>query len=316
MRKAIHAVLWSAVATVALCACPPKAFAAGEDALGKLARRISADSADSTAVLVVFNVDLLNDLRMRLPRSVEVVPFPRSRPPDQEAPTPAQVGQMFREASIATMNYTEVWVVGSSVPNALRRAATFAEMAARVSRRRVVRDSIRTSRGVVTISRWVDLPGGLAQRTEMPRAMAQADSILARGIPRPTPITRSFNRSELALDADTVSFYVAQLADTSFYSIGGCSEVETVSWNASERLGQLGPGIVPVLIARIADPNPFVRERVQDALLFATQDERILARTGGDYLKFYDQPERSPSDLVEAWWKKFGHFWTAADSTR
>jgi hypothetical protein len=223
---------------------------------------------------------------------------------------------MFREASIATMNHTEVWVVGSSVPNAMRRAAKFADMAARVSRRRVLSDSIRTSRGVVTFSRWVDLQGGLAQRTEMRRAFAYAESVLARGIPKPVPITRPFTSAELAVDPDTVSLYVAHLADTSFYSIGGCSEVETVFWYASERLGQLGPGVVPVLVRRVADPDPFVRERVQYALLLSTQDERILARTGGDYLKFYDQPERSPSDIVEAWWTRFAHFWTPADSTR
>jgi hypothetical protein len=173
-----------------------------------------------------------------------------------------------------------------------------------------------TSRGVLTFSRWVDLPAGLARRAETRRALAYADSVMAHGIPKPNPITRPFTRSELAVDADTVSFYVMRLADTSFYSIGGCSEVETVFWNASERLGQLGPGIVPVLVKRIADPNPFVRERVQDALLFATQDESILARTGGDYLKFYDQLGRSSTDIVDAWWKKFSFFWTAADSTR
>jgi hypothetical protein len=317
MRMLARAVFWSAVITAALYAWSPRAFASSRDVLDELAKRIvSAGNADSTAVLVVFDPDLLNALRMRLPQSVEVVPYPRARPSGQEALTPAQVGQMFREASTATMNCTEVWVVGSPVPNALKRAATFADMAARVSRRRVLRDSVSTSRGVVTFSRWVDLPGGLAQRIEMRRALAQADSVMAHGIPRPAPMTRPFNRSELALDADTVSFYVTRLADTSFYSIGGCSEVETVFWNASERLGQLGPGIVPVLVARIADPNPFVRERAQDALLFATQDERILARTGGDYLKFYDQPERSPSNIVETWWKKFGHFWAAADSAR
>ena len=63
-------------------------------------------------------------------------------------------------------------------------------------------------------------------------------------------------------------------------------------------------------------PITSVRERAQDALLFATQDERILARTGGDYLKFYDQPEGSARDIAEAWWSKFGHFWALADSTR
>ena len=317
MRISLSSAFRPAVLTAAFCVCSPAASTASSDPIGKLAKQIvSVGHPESSAVLVVFDTDLLDELRARLPQFVDVMPFPQSRPPGQEALTPTQVGQMFREASIATMNYTNVWVVGSPVPSALRRAATFADMAARMSRRRVLRDSVRTSRGVVTFSRWADLPGGLAQRVEARRARAEADSIMAHGIPRPTPITRPFTRSELAFDADTVSLYVARLADTSFYSIGGCSEVETVFWNASERLGQLGPGIVPVLVKRIDDPSSFVRERVQDALSFATQDERILARTGGDYLKFYDQPGTPPTDVVQVWWRKFGYFWTAADSTR
>jgi hypothetical protein len=150
----------------------------------------------------------------------------------------------------------------------------------------------------------------------MSRARGYADSVLARGIPKPIPIVRPFDPSELEINPDTLSFYVGRLADTSFYSIGGCSEVELVFWSASERLGQLGPGVVPVLVERMADPTPFVRERVQEALLLATQDERILARTNGEYLKFYDQPESSTRDIVGAWWAKFGHFWGSADSTR
>jgi hypothetical protein len=274
---------------------------------------VATSRPDSTAVFVVLDTDLLADLRARLPRPIAVVQI--SLP--SEAPTPAQIGQMFRETSAATTHDTDVWVVGHpSSPGVSRRAAAVAEMSARMSRTRVLSDSVRTSRGTVTFARWADLPGGVAQRAETHRALAYADSILAHGGPKPVPITRPFTRSELAVDRDTVAYYVAQLADTSFYSIGGCSEVEIVVWSASEKLGQMGPGIVPVLVRQIADTNPFVRERVQEALLLATQDERVLARTGGDYLKFYDQPERSPLDIVETWWSKFGHFWMPADSTR
>jgi hypothetical protein len=233
------------------------------------------------------------------------------------SPTPAQIGQLFRETSAATTNYSDVWVIGRSAdPSTSRRAGAVAEMAARMSRTRVLRDSVRTLRGTVIFARWVDLPGGAAQRAETRRALAGADSILAHGGPKRIPVTRPFTRSELAVDPDTVSWYVAHLADTSFYSIGGCSEVELVFWDAPERLGQLGPGVVPVLVARVSDPDPFVRERVQEALLLATQDERILARTNGAYLKFYDQPEGSSREIVGAWWAKFGHFWVPADSTR
>ncbi len=314
MRHSPRIALWSAVFSVAATACSPHAATSSPDPLRGLVRRIVATRRpDSTAVLVVLDTDLLADLRARLPRSIAVVQI--SLP--SEAPTPAQIGQMFRETSAATTHYTDVWVVGHpSGPGVSRRAAAVAEMSARMSRTRVLGDSVRTSRGTVTFAQWVDLPGGVARRAETHRALAYADSILAHGDPKPVPITRPFTRSELAVDRDTVAYYVAQLADTSFYSIGGCSEVEIVVWSASEKLGQMGPGIVPVLVRQIADPNPFVRERVQEALLLATQDERVLARTGGDYLKFYDQPERSPRDIVETWWSKFGRFWMPADSTR
>jgi hypothetical protein len=276
-------------------------------------RIVATRRPDSTAVLVVLDTDLLEDLLAQLPRGVAVMPIALPT----EAPTPAQIKQMFRETSAATTGYTDVWVVGRSSSSRLsRRAAAVAEMSVRMSRARVLRDSVTTSRGTVTFTQWVDLPGGVAQRAETRRALAYADSIMARGGPRLVPITRPFTRSELAVDRDAVAYYVSRLADTSFYTIGGCSEVEIVNWSASERLGQMGPGVVPVLVHRVTDPDPFIQERVQEALLFATQDERILARTGGDYLKFYDQPERSPRDVVAAWWSKFGHFWTPADSTR
>jgi hypothetical protein len=139
---------------------------------------------------------------------------------------------------------------------------------------------------------------------------------MAVGVPKPVPITRPFDPSELKLDPDTLAFYAARLADTSLYSIGGCSDVEIVSWTASEYLGHLGPGVVPVLVERISDPNPFVRERIHEALCIATNDERILARTYGEYVKFYDQPEGSGREIVGAWWAKFGHFWVSADSSR
>lgn len=300
------------VVLVAVCACVIRTADGGEEPLRGLAKKILATGhPDSTAVIVLFDEDVVAALRSRLPQSFKIVPFRHPDVPEHDAFVPSQLGQMYREASAATENCPEVWVVGrlSGSPGR-RRAARFADMAASMIRSRVLRDSVKTSRGTMGFSRWADRPGGVAQRTEMRLALAYADSVMARGVPKPIPITRPFTPSELEIDADTLSFYVAKLADTSFYSIGGCSEVEIVFWSASERLGQMGPGVVPVLVDHIADPNSFVRVRVQEALLLATQDERILARTGGEYLRFYDQPADSSGDIVAAWWGKFGHFWT------
>jgi len=307
-----------AIVSVAICVCALEAADAGDDPSSRLAEKIMSTShPDSTAVLVLFDEDLVQGLRSRLPQPFKVVPFRHPDVPHHDAFVPAQLGQMYREASAATWSCSDVWVIGRLAgPTGRRRATGFADMAASMVRSRVLRDSLKTSRGMVTFSRWVDRPGGAAQRAETRRALEHADSVLARGIPKPTPITRPFTLSELQLNRDTLSYFVARLADTSFYSIGGCSEVDLVFWDASEGLGRLGPGVVPVLVERITDPNPFVRERIQEALGLVTQDERILARTNGEYLKFYDQPEGSAPEIVRAWWTKFARYWVPADSTR
>lgn len=268
-------------------------------------------------MVVLFDEDVLEALRSRLPESFSVVPFRHPDVPQHDVYERPQLGQLYREACAATEVFPDVWVVGRlSGPGGRRRAAHFANSAAAMHRRPVLRDSVRNPGGTVTFRRWVDRLGGAAQRAEMRQAQIYADSVLARGIPKPIPITRPFTRSELEVDPDTLAFYLAKLPDTTFYEIGGCSEVQINYWYAPERLSQLGPGVVPALVQRIADPNPFVRDRVQFALLLATQNALVLARTGGDYLKFYDQPETSPSDIVGAWWTRFGHFWEPEASRR
>lgn len=54
----------------------------------------------------------------------------------------------------------------------------------------------------------------------------------------------------------------------------------------------------------------------QEALLLATQDERIMIRTGDDYIKFYDQPGTPPSEVVRAWWMKYRRLWAPSDTSR
>ena len=305
------------ITAIMTCAWPLEPAAGSDDPWHHLARLISStDRPESTAVLVLFDQDVVDTLRRRLPQAIQVVAFSDPSAPRDSMFVPARLGLMYRKASAAVSDWPSVWVVGRhSGSKDKERALRFGQETAALLRRRALLDSLKTGQGTVEFSRWVDVPGGTAQREAMRRGRAQADSILAAGIPKLAPITKSFARRDLAIDRDTLSFYVAKLSDTTFYAVGGCSEVETIFWYAPERLSGLGPGVVPDLVGRIADPNPFVRERVQYALLLATQDERVMARTGGDYLKFYNQPGRSPSDIVEVWWKEFGHFWASADSS-
>lgn len=280
-----------------------------------LAASIKATSTpESTAVIVLFDQDLVELVRAELPVAFRVVPFRHPDVPEHDTFVPAQLGRMYQETSAATWDRPDVWVFGRTGSLGRMKAARFADMAASLQRRRVLRDSLKTPGGLLQFARWVDRPGGVALRGEMARSFAWAESVLAVGIPTPTPITVPFTGDDLRIDPDTLSRYLSMLGDTSAYSIGGCSDVEITMWSAPEKFGTMGPGVVPALVGLIADPDPFVRERVQEALHYATQDERILARTGGEYIKFYDQPGAGPEG-IRTWWAKFGRFW-APDSTR
>jgi hypothetical protein len=268
-------------------------------------------------VLVLFDEDLYGYVHSELPKGFKTVPLRYLDVPQSDSLTRPQLGRIYRDAATATASYPDLWVVNRHSGSIGReRAARFADLAAAMLRRRVLRDSLDTPQGKLEFSRWVDRPGGVARRQEIAQTRAWVESVLAVGLPKRTPITRPFSASELLINPDTLGFYLAKLPDTSFYSIGGCSDVEIIDWNAPAKLGAMGPGAVPPLLDRITDPNSFVRERVQEALLYATQDERILARTGGEYIKFYDQPSTPPENIVRAWWGKFGRFWASADTVR
>lgn len=270
-------------------------------------------------MLVLFDASLFDFFRARLPRGFNVLRFRHPDVPRNDAFERPQLGQMYKEASAATRRYPDVWVIQAySNSPARKQAAWFARSAASLHRSRASSDTIRTDRDTLMSARWIDRPGGVALREEMARSQVWADSVLAAARSRPprVPITRPFSTEELQIDRDTLRFYVAALRDTSYYSIGGCDEVQTTFWNASERLGGMGPGVVPVLVDRSEDPDAFVRERVQEALLLATQDERIMTRTGDDYIKFYDQPGTPPAEVVRAWWNKYRRFWAPSDTPR
>jgi len=306
------------IIAVALFACGSRANPGRETPWRALARRIEATSTpDSTAVVVLFDQDAIDSLTARLPRSFALVPL---RMPVDAAPgaiARESLGKLYRDASAATTLYPDVWVVERRSGSPERtRAAWFPNAAARLLRQQVLRDSLHSEQGTIEFSRWVDRAGGAAQRAEMNRARAAAESLIARGVPKPVPITRPFTYDELRVDADTLAYYLGELADTSLYSIGGCSDVELINWTAPAKLAELGPGVVPALMARVDDPDPFVSERAQEALSYVTQDERILARTGGEYIKFYDQPGVPAHDVVRAWWGKYARFWTPAASSR
>jgi hypothetical protein len=92
-----------AIVLVAICACVLRPADGGEQPWRGLAKRImSTGRPDSTAVLVLFDEDVVESLRSRLPKSFKVVPFRHPDVPRHDEFVPAQLGQLYREASAAT----------------------------------------------------------------------------------------------------------------------------------------------------------------------------------------------------------------------
>ena len=82
MGLSLRTALWCFFVSVSTCACAP-GVSLNENPLRELTRRI-ASHPDSTAVLVLFADDLLEDLRARVPESIAVVPFSLPGPGHEE----------------------------------------------------------------------------------------------------------------------------------------------------------------------------------------------------------------------------------------
>jgi hypothetical protein len=118
------------------------------------------------------------------------------------------------------------------------------------------------------------------------------------------------------VDRDTLALYLGRLGDRSFYRHYGDEDEPGTLWIAAERLGQLGPGVIPALMARVDAPDEHERMLVHFALMLASHDEAILARTGGEYADPEGVLEGAPHDrnaaIARAWWAKHRHFWDDA----
>jgi len=187
MLKKATEVAFLGLACVCVLSC---ADARKEPWRALTARIASTSDPNSTAVIVLFDRDFFEYVRSRLPKTFKVVPFQHPAVPESDAFLPLQVGRMYREASAGTADRPDVWVVGRrSGSTGREHAARFADRAAFMNRRRVLRDSLDTFQGTLEFSRWVDWPGGVAQRVAMLRGQAWADSVLAARGPQAPVIT-------------------------------------------------------------------------------------------------------------------------------
>lgn len=114
-------------------------------------------------------------------------------------------------------------------------------------------------------------------------------------------------------EADEAHYYLSRLADRRFVDVYGGEEHPRVWYIAAERLGQIGEPAIPLLFGLIDSQDPYELMLVLYALQLATQDPRVLAQTGGDYVRLGAVLDESANeenrDIALAWWQRHGWHW-------
>jgi hypothetical protein len=270
-----------------------------------------------TTVVVPFDPDPFMYYNDRLERPFRVVAYAHPEVPFHDAWTPEQLVEMFRAAQDSTRGPGDVWIVVRS-PNSGARRQVMRMAAASVAPAREPgpRDSLLSVQGPLRFRLWRDLPEGARRRAAMVGdLMEAAEGAPSREAQRPV-ITAPFTRAELAANSDSIRFYVGKLRDPAFVEIFEHDGDQRRWYTAAEKLGSYGAASVPALMARLESDSDFERMQVVYALLLATQDERVLARTGGEYVNpgmvLDGSDSRRGAAVARAWWQEHGHFWTDA----
>ena len=114
-------------------------------------------------------------------------------------------------------------------------------------------------------------------------------------------------------EEDKVHYYASRLADRGFVDVYGGEEHPRVWYIAAEQLGQIGSPAVPVLYALIDSRDEYELMLVLYALQLATQDARLMAETGGEYVQLTTSLEPAANtvnrDIALRWWEEHGWRW-------
>ncbi|KAA0014124.1 hypothetical protein F0A17_00160 [Billgrantia pellis] len=114
-------------------------------------------------------------------------------------------------------------------------------------------------------------------------------------------------------EEDEAHYYISRLADRRFVDVYGGEEHPRVWYIAAERLGQIGEPAISLLFGLIDSQDPYELMLVLYALQLATQDPRVMAQTGGDYVRLNAVLDESANeenrDIALAWWQRHGWRW-------
>jgi hypothetical protein len=112
---------------------------------------------------------------------------------------------------------------------------------------------------------------------------------------------------------DEVHYYISRLADRRFVETYGGTEHPRPWYIAAERLGQIGEPAIPLLVSRLDTSDAYELMLALYALMLASQDPRLMTRTGGDYVELgsvlTEESNAENRATAQAWWQRHGWRW-------
>lgn len=172
------------------------------------------------------------------------------------------------------------------------------------------------------VAAWLAGCGTQAPRTVPPSGAAaqQAAQPSAAPAPVPAPVVAGVTTTEeywlpplFVSPEDEAHYYISRLPDRRFVTTYGGPEHPRPWYIAAERLGRLGEPAIPLLVARLDSADAYELMLALYALQLASQDPRLMAQTGGDYIQLdgvlTEGGNAANRVTALAWWQRHGWRW-------
>lgn len=108
-----------------------------------------------------------------------------------------------------------------------------------------------------------------------------------------------------------VRYYISKLPDRTFVDTYGGEEHPRTWYTAAEALGAMGTIAIPALIDRLDTSDPYELKLALYALMLASQDPKLMAKTDGHYLQLTTVLIQDTNDenlrRARAWVQRYQH---------